>query len=90
MELIGKVVAIPAAETFTTKQSTNYSKRSLVLSDPSNPQRLICVDFTEKKIALLDNENLKAGKFVTVQVDIESKQVNGQWFTNLRGWRIDL
>lgn len=90
MELIGKVVAIPAAVSFTTKQSTNYTKRSLILSDPSNPQRLICIDFTEKKVTLLDNEQLKTGKFVTVQVDIESKQINGQWFTNLRGWRIDL
>ena len=89
MEIYGKMLYKTARRDFQTSSGTNYGKQSLILEDCSQIGRKICVDFVEKKLSLLDDPRLVVGKIVCVQVDIDSREVNGIWFTNLKGWRID-
>jgi len=32
---------------------------------------------------------LQIGQEVSVSFDVESKEYNGRWFTNLRAWKVD-
>lgn len=89
MEIIGKVWQIAEGSKFKTSQGNTYEKKQLILQDLSNTSRYVCIDFVEKKLALLNNEKIRVGAIISVQVDVDSRCVNGVWFTNLRGWRID-
>ncbi len=47
----------------------------------------ICIDFWGDKAN--ETASLAVGEIVTVSVNIESKNHNGRWFTNIRAWKLE-
>ena len=37
---------------------------------------------------MIDTFALKEGEDVTVGIDIESREYNGRWYTNIKGWKV--
>lgn len=85
MEITGEIVAIlPLVE----GQGKNgpWFKQDNILEVPGQYPKKVCFSLWGTKI---DEYNLKVGQKVTVHPDIESREYNGRWYTEVKGWKID-
>ncbi len=51
-----------------------------------NYPRQVCIMAWGDKI---DQFNLKEGDSITVSVDIESREYNGRWYTDIKAWKVE-
>ena len=85
MEFEGTVFRIWPATTGTSARG-EWHRQDVVFEMPDgNFSRKICVTFFNKQS---DVERLREGDSYTVSVNIESREFNGKWYTDVRAWRI--
>ena len=88
MEIKGKVVQVLPMEGGTSKSGNQWSKASLIVEVAENPQY-------PKKIKISNMKNADAfskiaiGTEVTFKVEIESREYNGRWYTEVNCWGWD-
>ena len=88
MEIQGKIVQILPLQSGVGKASgKEWKKQEFVLETlESQFPRKICFNLWGD---LIDRTALQVGEDVTVQVDLESREYNGRWYTDVKGWRVD-
>lgn len=84
MEFEGTVYKILPPVSGTSSRG-EWKKQEVVFELPQEFSRKICVTFFNK-----DNEvsQLREGATYTVSVNVESREYNGRWYTDVRAWRI--
>ena len=84
MEIKGKIIEILPEK---SGQSANgeWRKQEYVLETESNYPKKICFMAWGDKI---DEFNLKQGETVEVSVDLESREYNGRWYTDVKAWKV--
>ena len=84
MEIKGKIVEILPEK---SGQSANgeWRKQEYVLETDSNYPKKICFMAWGDKIGEF---NLKQGDSVEVSVDLESREYNGRWYTDVKAWKV--
>lgn len=89
MEIKGKVVQVLPMEGGTSKAGNQWSKASLIVETVENPQY-------PKKIKISNMKNAEAfsklaiGSEVAFKVEIESREFNGRWYTEVNCWGWDV
>lgn len=69
-----------------TSARGEWTKQEVILEQPGEFGRKVCVSFWGDKA--LDAANLKEGEKVSVSVNIESREFNGRWYTEVRAWKM--
>ncbi|GAD05227.1 hypothetical protein HQ45_07925 [Porphyromonas crevioricanis] len=88
MEIKGKVIAVlPLMSGKGQASGKEWSKQEYVIEtvDSEYPKK-ICFNLWGDRIKQF---NIQMGELITVQVDIESREYNGRWYTDVRAWRVD-
>jgi len=86
LELQGKLVQINAEQTGTGKNG-NWIKQDIIIETGDQYPKKICITCWGDKVEMI--KRLQPGTELKVAVDIESREFNGKWYTNLKAWRID-
>lgn len=90
MEITGKIIAVLDPVSGVSKAGREWKKREYVMEVPSNN-----ADFPARKVffnffgAAADQYVLTGGKDYKISFDIESREFNGRWFTDIRAWRAE-
>ena len=84
MEFEGVVYKILPA-TGGTSARGEWKKQEVIFELPQEFSRKVCVVFFNKES---DVARLKEGATYTVSVNIESREFNGRWYTDVRAWRV--
>ncbi len=85
MQLVAKLIQVLPVQTGMGKNG-EWRKQSIVLETDGMYPKKVCVTFWGDKI----NESvLQIGGILDVSFDIESREYNGNWYTDLRAWKID-
>ena len=84
LEIKGKIIEILPEK---SGQSANgeWRKQEYVLETDSNYPKKICFMAWGDKIREF---NLKQGDSVEVSVDLESREYNGRWYTDVKAWKV--
>lgn len=85
MEIKGKIVQILPEVTGMGKKG-NWTKQEFILEIPGQYAKKIC--FTMWGKAILE-AGLSEGETVTAHIDIESREYNGRWYTEVKAWKIE-
>lgn len=85
MELSGKIVQILAEQGGTTQRG-NWRKREYILETGGNYPKKVCVVAWGDDI---DQFDLKMGEQVTASINLESREYNGRWYTDVKVWKVD-
>lgn len=88
MEIQGKIIQIMPLQSGVGKASgKEWKKQDYILEtlDAQYPKK-ICFNLWGDNI---DRIALQVGEDVTVQIDVESREFNGRWYTEVRAWRVD-
>ena len=85
MELNGKIIELLPEK---TGQSANgpWRKQEYILeTDGQYPKKICFMAWSDK----IDEFAIKQGENLAVSIDIESREYNGRWYTEVRAWRLD-
>ena len=88
MEIKGKIIHALPEVSGTSKAGNLWKKKEYVLenTDGQFPRKVAFTCFGDNA----DKINLQVGQTATIYFDIESREWNGKWFTDIRCWRADV
>lgn len=86
MEIKAKIIQILPLQTGEGKNG-KWRKQDIIVETEGQIPRKICVSIWGDKI----NESiLKTGNFLNIAFDVESREYNGRWYTDVKAWRTEL
>ncbi|NVJ87242.1 MAG: DUF3127 domain-containing protein [Algoriphagus sp.] len=86
MELSGKVIQKLQEVSGNSKSGNNWRKQEFIIETPGNYPKKVCVALWGDKI---DQFPIAVGEEVKLSVDVESREYNGRWYTDIKAYRVD-
>ena len=85
MELKGKIIKLLPLQTGQGKNG-EWKKQDYVIETDGQITRKVCFNLWGDKIGQF---KLQENDTVTVSFDLESREFNGRWYTDVKAWKID-
>ena len=84
MEISGVVVTLLPQQSGQGKNGT-WKKQEFILETPGQYPKKVCLSLWGEKV---DENKLAVGDRITASINIESREYNGRWYTDVRAWKI--
>lgn len=84
MEITGTVVSLLPMQSGQGKNGT-WKKQEFILETPGQYPKKVCLSLWGEKV---DENRLNPGDRITASINIESREYNGRWYTDVRAWKI--
>jgi hypothetical protein len=85
MEISGKVIQVLEEQSGNGRNGV-WKKRDYILETKSQYPKKVCVTVWGDKI---DQFEMQPGDEVNVGIEIESREYNGRWYTDVKAWKVD-
>ena len=85
MVLTGKLLQVLPLQTGTGKNG-QWKKQDIIVETEGQYPKKVCVSIWGDKIK---EEQLKVGSQLNISFDIESREFNGKWYTDVKAWKIE-
>lgn len=85
MEITGKIVQTLPKQTGNAKNGSTWEKQEYIIEVPGQYPKKVCFNLWGDKIGKF---NIKDGEDLTIAVDVESREYNGRWYTDIRAWNV--
>ncbi len=87
MEIKGRIVQIlPLQSGVSQSSGREWKKQEYILETGEQYPRKVCFQLFGDRV---DQFPMSVGDEVVVSCDIESREYNGRWYTNVSAWKID-
>ena len=83
MNLKGKVFQVLPEQTGTGKNG-EWKKQEVIIETEGQYPKKVCISLWGEKVGAIN-----IGTSVDVQLDAESREYNGRWYTELKAWKIE-
>lgn len=84
MNISGKVVQVLPIQTGTSKAGNPWQRQEFILDQGGQYPRKVCISLFGDNVAKIP----QVGQEVMVSVDIDSREFNGRWYTEIKAWNI--
>jgi len=84
MDISGKILQLLPAQEGQGKNGT-WKKQEFVLETGDAYPKKVCIAVWGDKI---DIKSFKLGDAVDVSFDVESREYNGKWYTDVKAWKV--
>ena len=84
MEISGKIVQILPEQSVESARGP-WRKQSYILELPGDYPKKVCFLVWGNRI---DQFAIREGEELTVGIDLESREYNGRWYTDVKAWRV--
>lgn len=85
LKISGKVVDILDLQKGESKNGP-WKKQDFILETPGKYPRKVCVTQWGDQV---DQNDIKKGEELTAFIDIQSREYNGKWYTDVKAWKIE-
>jgi hypothetical protein len=85
LALTGKITQVIPEKSGTSARGP-WRKQEYVLEIPGDYPKQVCFMVWGDKI---DQLGIQQGQEVTVHFDLESREYNGRWYTDVKAWRVE-
>ena len=86
MDLSGKVTSQLAEVSGSSKSGNAWRKQEYIVETGGQYPKKVCVSIWGDKI---DQFGLKVGEQVNLGIEIESREYNGRWYTEVKAYKVD-
>ena len=86
MELSGKVIQKLPEVGGNSKSGNAWRKQEFILETGGQYPKKVCVSLWGDKI---DQFPIAEGENVTLSIDVESREYNGRWYTEVKAFKVD-
>ena len=87
MEIIGKLIQKLPMQSGIGKTGNSWQKQEFVIETMEQYPRKICANLWGDKTAVL--ETLNIDDKVVMSFDLESREFNGKWYTDVKAWKVE-
>jgi hypothetical protein len=84
MEIAGTVVTLLPLQTGQGKNGV-WKKQEFIVETPGQFPKKVCISLWGEKV---DENRIAVGDSITASINIESREYNGRWYTDVRAWKI--
>jgi hypothetical protein len=85
MQLTAKLIQMLPLQTGTGKNG-QWKKQDIIVETEGQYPKKVCVSIWGDKI----NEGLlKAGAMLNISFDVESREYNSRWYTDVKAWKVE-
>ncbi len=85
MQLTAKLVQLLPLQTGAGKNG-EWKKQDIIVETDGQYPKKVCVSIWGDKIPT----NLQIGSSLNINFDVESREYNGRWYTDVKAWKVDL
>jgi len=85
MELTGNILQVMPEVNGAGRNGNTWRKREFILEIPGQYPKKVCISVWGEKI---DQFPLQTGNQVTASIDVESREYNGRWYTEVKAWKV--
>jgi len=85
MEIKGKIIQILDPQSGTSVRG-EWKKQDFIIETLEQYPKKICISNWNDKIPA---STLQTGKTLNFGVNIESREFNGKWYTEIKAWKVD-
>src|SRR6478735_2641578 len=85
MQLTAKLVQLLPLQTGTGKNGA-WRKQDIIVETEGQYPKKICISIWGDKI---NESQLQAGNQLKIDFDIESREYNGKWYTDIKAWKVE-
>lgn len=86
MEIVGKIIVALPEVSGTSKAGKPWKKREYVLETQDTYPSKVYFNFFGDKA---DQYSLSVGQMIKLSFDINSREFNGRWYTDISGWKAE-
>ncbi|MDD4847297.1 MAG: DUF3127 domain-containing protein [Bacteroidales bacterium] len=87
VELIGKFMESLPLRTGASNKGGEWRVQDFIMEIGGQYPKKVCISLWNEKIDTLTH--LKVGDDIKASVDIESREFNGKWYTNIKAWQVE-
>jgi len=87
MELTGKLIEL-LSEVKGTSSKGEWVKRDAIIETLETYPKKVCVSFWNDLIKVVNS--LATNTELTAHINIESREYNGRWYTEVKAWKVDV
>ncbi|MEG0948743.1 MAG: DUF3127 domain-containing protein [Bacteroidales bacterium] len=85
MEIKGRIIQILPLVTGVSSKG-EWKKQDYILETEAQYPKKVCFNAWGDKV---DQFAIREGEELIVSIDIESREFNGRWYTDVRAWKVD-
>lgn len=89
MDITGKVIAKTEVETGTSKAGKEWEKMSVVINDGA-PEYSKDIAFQLFGQIVETGKSLNIGDTVDISYNLDSREYNSKWYSNINAWKIEV
>ncbi|HEU5146817.1 MAG TPA: DUF3127 domain-containing protein [Chryseosolibacter sp.] len=86
MQLVAKVIQLLPLQTGNGKNGT-WKKQDIIVETEGQYPKKVCISVWGDKI---NSNNLVVGNKLKIDFDIESREYNSRWYTDVKAWKVEL
>ncbi len=86
MEITGKIIQINQALTGQSARGEWKKQEVIIETEEQFPKKVCLINWNDK----VDISTLTPGTKVNIGINIESREFNGRWFTDVKMWKLDI
>lgn len=86
MEITGKIIQILEPSSGTSARG-EWKRQDFIIETQEQYPKKVCISNWNNKV---DIDGTGVGSDVKVSINIESREFNGKWYTDVRAWRMEL
>ncbi len=87
LDITGKILQIMPPTSGTSKAGKDWVKQEFVIETQETYPKKVCISLMGEKTQELSKYT--PGSEVKVSLNLESREYNGKWYTNVNAWRIE-
>ncbi|MDR2424858.1 MAG: DUF3127 domain-containing protein [Prevotellaceae bacterium] len=85
LDVTGKLVQVLEMQTGTSSRG-DWKRQDFILETEEQYPRKICVSLWGDRAS--DIVGIAMGDSITASINLESREFNGRWYTDVRAWRV--
>lgn len=85
MQLTAKLTQVLPLQTGTGRNG-EWKKQDIIVETEGQYPKKVCISIWGDKI---NNAILQPGTMLNISFDIESREFNGRWYTDVKAWRVE-
>lgn len=86
MQITAKLIQLLPLQTGTGKTGTPWKKQDFIVETNAQYPKKICISVWGDKV---DASVLKEGALLNISFDVESREYNGRWYTDVKAWKVE-
>ena len=86
MQISGKLIQLLPQQTGQGKNGT-WKKQEVIIETEGQYPKKVCIAIWGDKA---DEKILQVGNTLKIDFDVESREYNGRWYTDVKAWKVEM